>query len=163
PCYRSLRSVLRYTFSCLHAGRCRADFPMIDLAAIATNLEQNPDGAWRCKSASPISYTERGNDACFQVEDVSYWLRHRNTCILEAMRQFPPSGPVFDVGGGNGFVAKGIQDAGLEVVLLEPGCTGASNAQRRGIQNVVCARLEDVGFGQASLAAAGLFDVVEHI
>jgi len=136
---------------------------MIDLATIATNLEQNSDGAWRCKSASPISYPEWGNDACFQVEDVSFWFRHRSTCILEVMRQFPPSGPVFDVGGGNGFVARGMQDAGFEVVLLEPGRTGVRNAQRRGIQNVVCAGLEDVGFGQASLAAAGLFDVVEHI
>ena len=136
---------------------------MIDLAAIANNIEQNPDGSWRSKSASPISYPEWGNDACFQVEDVSFWFQHRNRCILEAMKQFPPAGPVFDVGGGNGFVAKGMQDAGFEVVLLEPGGTGARNAQRRGIQNVVCAGLEDVGFRQASLAAAGLFDVVEHI
>lgn len=154
---------MRYTFSDPHAGRSGTDFRMIDLAAIATNLEQNSDGAWRCKSASPISYPQWGNDACFQVEDVSFWFRHRNTCILEVMRQFPPSGPVFDVGGGNGFVAKGMQDAGFEVVLLEPGGTGARNAQRRGIQNVVRAGLEEVGFGQASLAAAGLFDVVEHI
>lgn len=136
---------------------------MIDLAAIATNVEQNADGTWRCKSSLPISYPEWGNDACFQVEDVSFWFHHRNTCILEVMRQFPPLGPVFDVGGGNGFVAKGMQDAGFEVVLLEPGGTGARNAQRRGIQNVVCAGLEDAGFGQASMAAAGLFDVLEHI
>src|SRR5215469_6207251 len=117
---------------------------MIDLAAIAPNIEQTSDGTWRCKSASPVSYPDWGNDACFQVEDVSFWFRHRNACILEVMKQFPPSGIVFDVGGGNGFVAKGMQDAGFEVVLLEPGPKGARNAQRRGIQNVVCAGLGDM-------------------
>lgn len=136
---------------------------MVDLADIAANLEQTSDGTWRCKSTSLVSYPEWGNDACFQVEDVSFWFRHRNACILEVMKQFPPSGPVFDVGGGNGYVAKGMQDAGIEVVLLEPGATGARNAQRRGIQNVVHSGLEDAGFRRASMAAAGLFDVVEHI
>jgi len=136
---------------------------MIDLAAIAINLEQTSEGTWRCKSASPVSYPEWGNEACFQVEDASFWFRHRNACILEAMKQYPPSGPVFDVGGGNGFVAKGMQDIGFEVVLLEPGAAGSRNAQRRGIQNVVCAGLEDAGFVPASMAAVGLFDVMEHI
>src|SRR6266852_774862 len=138
-------------------------FRMIDLGAITVNLEQTSEGSWRCKSASPVSYPEWGNEACFQVEDVSFWFRHRNACILEAMKQYPPSGPVFDIGGGNGFVAKGMQDIGFEVVLLEPGAAGSRNAQRRGIQNVVCAGLEDAGFVPASMAAVGLFDVMEHI
>ena len=136
---------------------------MIDLAGIARNLEQTSEGIWRCKSSSPVSYPQWGNDACFQVEDVSFWFRHRNACILEAMKQYPPSGPVFDVGGGNGFVAKVIQDTGFEVVLLEPGAAGTDNARRRGIQNVVRARLEDAGFVPASITAVGLFDVLEHI
>lgn len=136
---------------------------MIDLAAIAVNLEQISEGTWRCKSASPISYPEWGNEACFQVEDVSFWFQHRNACILEAMKQFPPSGPVFDIGGGNGFVAKGMQDIGFDVVLVEPGAAGSRNAQRRGIQNIVCAGLEDAGFVAGSMGAAGLFDVIEHI
>jgi SAM-dependent methyltransferase len=79
------------------------------------------------------------------------------------MKQYPPRGPVFDIGGGNGFVAKSMQDIGFEVVLLEPGALGCRNAQRRGIQNVVCAGLEDAGFVPASMAAVGLFDVIEHI
>jgi len=136
---------------------------VIDLAKISTNLEPAPDGQWRSKTSSAISYPDWGNEACFQVEDSSFWFRHRNACILEAMKQFPPPGPVFDVGGGNGFVAKGMQDAGLEVALVEPGVTGARNAQRRGVQSVICATLESAGFIPGSLTAVGLFDVVEHI
>ena len=136
---------------------------MIDLAKISRNLEQMPEGHWRSKSATPVSYPDWGNEVCFQVEDSSFWFQHRNACILEAVRQYPPPGPFFDVGGGNGFVAKSLQDAGLEVVLVEPGAAGALNARRRGIRDVVCATLEDAGFLPAALPAIGLFDVVEHI
>jgi SAM-dependent methyltransferase len=135
---------------------------MIDLPTISGNLEQTPEGVWCCRSRSSISYPEWGNEACFQVEDSSFWFRHRNACILEAVRQYPPPGPLFDVGGGNGFVAKFMQDAGFEVVLVEPG-TGAGNARRRGIQYVVRATLEDAGFLPDILPAVSLFDVVEHM
>jgi SAM-dependent methyltransferase len=136
---------------------------MIDLTTISRSLEQTADGIWCCRSRSPISYPEWGNEACFQVEDSSFWFRHRNACILEAVRQYPPSGPLFDVGGGNGFVAKSMQDAGFDIVLVEPGTVGAGNARRRGIQYVVRATLEDAGFLPDSLPAISLFDVVEHM
>ncbi|MFZ0865603.1 MAG: class I SAM-dependent methyltransferase [Candidatus Sulfotelmatobacter sp.] len=136
---------------------------MIDLAAITLNLQQTPEGIWRSKLASQVSYPEWGNETFFELEDDSFWFRHRNACILAAMKRYPPSGPVFDIGGGNGFVARGMQDLTLEVVLLEPGLLGCRNARSRGIRNVVCASLEDVGFTPASVDAAGLFDVVEHI
>jgi SAM-dependent methyltransferase len=136
---------------------------VIDLATIAANLERTPDGLWRAKLSSPISYPDWGNQACFQVEEKSFWFRHRNACILEAMRQFPPGGAVFDIGGGNGFVAKAIQDTGLEVALVEPGPAGAHNALRRGVKAVVCTTLEDAGFVPESMPAIGLFDVVEHM
>jgi SAM-dependent methyltransferase len=136
---------------------------MIDLAQISRNLEQTADGEWRSKSLSTVSYPEWGNQACFDVEDSSFWFRHRNACILEAVSQYPPAGPLFDIGGGNGFVARAMQDAGLEVVLVEPGAAGIVNARRRGIQRVVHATLEDARFIPGSLPAIGLFDVVEHM
>jgi SAM-dependent methyltransferase len=136
---------------------------MVDLTQISRNLEQTAEGDWRSKSQSAVSYPEWGNQACFEVEDDSFWFRHRNACILEAVRQYPPAGAFFDIGGGNGFVAKAMQDTGLEVVLVEPGAAGTSNARRRGIQHVVRATLEDAGFLPASLPAIGLFDVVEHM
>ena len=136
---------------------------MIDLARISRNLEQTAEGGWRSKSHSAVSYPEWGNQACFDVEDSSFWFRHRNACILEAVRQYPPPGPLFDIGGGNGFVARAMQDAGLEVVLVEPGAAGAMNARQRGIRHVVLATLEDAAFIPGSLPAIGLFDVVEHM
>ena len=136
---------------------------MIDLKQISRNLEQSPQGDWLCKSMCAVSYPEWGNQACFDVEDSSFWFRHRNACILEVMRQYPPPGPLFDIGGGNGFIAKAMQDAGLEVVLVEPGGAGTTNARKRGIQHVVRATLEDAGFLSGTLPAVGLFDVVEHM
>ena len=112
-----------------------------------------------------ISYPEEGNEACFQIEDQSFWFRHRNDCIRELVRNFPPrdKGPIFDVGGGNGFVAKELKEAGWDVVLVEPGPSGARNAKKRGLENVVCGTTHSAGFKNGSLPAIGVFDVVEHI
>ena len=73
-----------------------------------------------------IFLTDNGNDLCFEIEENSFWFGHRNNCIIEMIKNYPPTrnSPIFDVGGGNGFVAKGLLDAGLEVVLVEPGPAG---------------------------------------
>ncbi len=111
-----------------------------------------------------ISYPEDGNLQYFQLEDASFWFRHRNNCITSVIKQFPPTGPIIDVGGGNGYVTKRILDEGFEAVLLEPGTVGALIGKtRRKIPIVICSVLEDAGFPQASLSAVGLFDVIEHI
>lgn len=123
---------------------------------------QKQDGLWRPHAVSSVSYPEEGNDVCFQIEDDSYWFAHRNECILTAINHFPFSGTFYDIGGGNGFVALGLQNAGLEVALIEPG-NGARNAVKRGLKNVVQAALGDAAFQPNSLDAAGAFDVVEHI
>ncbi len=134
--------------------------PAIDKIASRLTLR---DGVWVATERSGISYPDEGNDACYQIEDSSFWFHHRNNCIVAAMRRFPPSGPVFDIGGGNGFVSKAIETAGFDPVLVEPGETGIVNAKTRGLGTIVHATLQDAGFRPSSLAAAGLFDVVEHI
>jgi SAM-dependent methyltransferase len=123
------------------------------------------NGIWSALGNEKISYPEEGNDACFAVEDESFWFRHRNACIIEMVRNFPPrgKGPIFDVGGGNGFVAKGLVDEGWEVVLVEPGPSGARNAKKRGLEHVICGTTHSAGFKNGSLPAIGVFDVVEHI
>ena len=123
-------------------------------------------GIWTARHATPVSYPTHthGNADCFQLEDRSFWFRHRNRCITEAARQFPPAGAILDVGGGNGFVARGLIDAGYEAILLEPGPEGASNARSmRNIPGVICATVEDAKFKAESIPAIGLFDVLEHI
>lgn len=136
---------------------------MLDLSAIAANIEPGPEGFWISPTVSAISYPESANEIYFGVEDASFWFAHRNQCILAAIRNFPPPGAFFDIGGGNGYVAKALQDAGLEVVLVEPGIQGSRNARRRGVLQVVCSTLQHAGFGCGVLPGAGLFDVVEHI
>jgi SAM-dependent methyltransferase len=134
-----------------------------NLREIAPNLELSRHGWWSSGHLSEVSYPEDGNALCFLVEDSSFWFEHRNHCILKAVKLFPPSGTFFDVGGGNGCVARAIQQAGLDVVLVEPGLAGVRNALNRGIRQVVRATLEDAGVSAETLPAVGLFDVVEHI
>lgn len=135
----------------------------MNLREIAPGLELGEDGWWISRKLSDVSYPEEGNDLCFSVEDSSFWFGHRNRCILEMLKLFPPPGAIFDVGGGNGYVAQAIQEAGYEVVLVEPGLAGVRNALKRGIRQVVRATLEDVEVSAESLPAVGLFDVVEHV
>lgn len=119
-------------------------------------------GVWQARQASAVSYPDHGNHLCFQVEDSSYWFAHRNECLLETMRQFPPAGRLYDIGGGNGFLTAAMERAGHEMVLVEPG-PGALNAASRGVRHVVKSTLADAAFHPASLPAAAAFDVIEHI
>lgn len=136
---------------------------MYTAPAGARNLRLEPEGFWVAQSDDCICYPEEGNSYCLAVEDGSFWFEHRNQIILETVRQFPPNGPLLDVGGGNGYVSRALEQAGFETVLVEPGRTGALNARRRGLSNVICATAEAADFPAESVAAAGLFDVLEHI
>jgi SAM-dependent methyltransferase len=137
----------------------------MDMTAIAPGLHKAEDGIWYASGEQSISYPGQGNDNCFAVESTSWWFKHRNQCIVSVVNSFPPprDGCIFDIGGGNGFVASGLAQAGYEVALVEPGQTGAENAKARGIKNVVCATTDTAKFEAGSLPAVGLFDVIEHI
>jgi len=138
----------------------------LDLTTISTRLERTASGIWTTDETSahgPISFPDEGYDACFAIEDKSFWFAHRNECIALALARFPFDGPFLDVGGGNGAVSRRLQMEGMDTVVLEPGADGASNARRRGLPTVVCATLEQAAFAPASFAAAGLFDVIEHV
>jgi SAM-dependent methyltransferase len=126
-------------------------------------LKLDPKGYWVTEGSSALSYPEEGNNLYFALEDDSFWFRHRNHVIIAVMRQFAPPGPLFDIGGGNGYVAFGIERAGFPTVLVEPGRAGAENACRRGLRHVICATTEEAGFVPGTMDAVGLFDVLEHI
>lgn len=136
---------------------------MSDVRQFAPELVESADGIWRAPQHSEISYPQEGNLNCLALEADSFWFEHRSRCIQAVMARYAPAGPVFDIGGGNGYVSVGLNRAGIETVLVEPGADGARNARRRGVQTVVCATLQDAGFLAGSLPAAGLFDVLEHI
>tara|TARA_R110002096_G_scaffold16243_4_gene55564 strand:- start:2663 stop:3499 length:837 start_codon:yes stop_codon:yes gene_type:complete len=134
-----------------------------DLLEIAENIQLGKDGIYFAKTHSKISYPEEGNVNCFQLEQDSFWFNHRNKVILEAVNTYSKNKTFFDIGGGNGFVAKGLQENGQDVVLIEPGVQGAKYAKLRNVNQVICATLEDAHFKKESIDSAGMFDVVEHI
>lgn len=137
--------------------------PGPDLTTYAANLEWSPEGYWISRKQTKISYPEEGNANCLALESDSFWFAHRSRCILAAARRFPPPGMLFDVGGGNGYVASSLQQADIPVALVEPGRQGVINAAQRGVRTLVCSTLEDAQFYPGTLPAVGLFDVLEHI
>jgi hypothetical protein len=129
-------------------------------------LQWDRQGVWLppAGAAEAVSYPEEGNALCAAVEEGSFWFRHRNRVIAAVVRKFPPpTALIFDLGGANGYVAAGLQRAGFETVLVEPGRTGAVTAAGRGIGPVICARVQEAHFRAAALPGAGMFDVLEHI
>ena len=110
-----------------------------------------------------ISFPENGHANCLEIEENSFWFRHRNQIIVEMMRLCSPSGPVYDVGGGNGYVSLGLENAGFPVLLVEPGAEGVKNARARGIASILPTTLDQAALQDHSLDAVGIFDVLEHI
>lgn len=135
----------------------------MDISTIATGVEYDDRGLWVGKNRRGVSYPAEGNDACFAVENDSFWFGHRNDVITHLVRRFSPTRTFFDIGGGNGCVSHALQSAGIETVLVEPGPVGAINAKTRGVHTVIHASFENAGFAPGSLPSAGLFDVLEHI
>lgn len=135
----------------------------MDLINQYTEQLINKDGIFFAKDQSEISYPKEGNENCYQIEQNSFWFNHRNNCIIEAVKKYSPNNIFFDIGGGNGFVSKGLENAGITTVLVEPGIQGCINAKKRGLSNIICSTLEDASFKANSINSVGLFDVVEHI
>jgi len=138
---------------------------MTNINLLSDQLNLASDGIWYASESEHLSYPDDGNDECFSVEEGSFWFRHRNECISAVINLFPPKdkGTIFDIGGGNGFVSKGLESAGYNVALVEPGITGARNGKKRGLDTVICATSNTAGFRPKSLPAIGLFDVIEHL
>lgn len=134
----------------------------VNLNTIADNIVQK-DGIWFSKTKAEVSYPKEGSDMCFLIEGDSYWFQHRNNCIQALVKKYSKDTPFFDIGGGNGYVSMGLQNAGIETILVEPSFDGVKNAQARGLTNLVCSTLEDASFKFNSLPSIGVFDVVEHI
>ena len=83
---------------------------MVDIQSISTGLRLAEDGIWYSSENQDVSYPPDGNEACFAIEDGSFWFKHRNSCIASIVRNFPPEneGTIFDIGGGNGYVSLGL-------------------------------------------------------
>ena len=138
---------------------------MVDIKSISKGLKFGDNGIWVSKDTEQISYPSDGNEISFFIEDNSFWFKHRNNCIISIINAYPPPNneTIFDIGGGNGFVSRGLVNSGFDVVLVEPSITGSLRAKSRGITKIICATTNTATFKQHSLPAVGLFDVIEHI
>lgn len=130
--------------------------------ATIPGLEQIAPGMWSAADNRIVSFPDEAHADLERIEEGSYWFAHRNEVISTVVRRFTPGGRLLDIGGGNGFVSVALQRAGLDSIVVEPGATGAAVANRRGLP-VVRAAFEDLQIADGSVAAAGLFDVLEHI
>jgi len=139
----------------------------IDLGHVSRALSLDPSGVWLAPAPGSVRlrFPEDGHQACFDLEDGSFWFQHRNACITAAVEALgrPLPGALLDIGGGNGAVSAALEARGVAAVVLEPGPDGARNARSRGLANVVCATLEQCAFAPGSFGACGLFDVIEHV
>ena len=131
--------------------------------AAAPGLSTTSDGVWRAEDVVSSAFSPAVHAGCLAIEEDSFWFAHRNRCIVALVKRFPPDGAIVDVGGGNGYVTRGLREAGFSSLLLEPGVGGVHNAVRRGLAPVIHASLDSADFRPGSLSAIGLFDVIEHI
>jgi len=135
----------------------------MDLSQLANNISLTDKGYYKTQSEVPVSYPVTGNEECLQVEDSSYWFRHRNNVIAALYAKFCQDKTLVDIGGGNGFVAKNLQELGASVLMVEPGESGVKNAKTRGVKHIIHGGFQDAGFLNNKLDAVGLFDVLEHV
>lgn len=137
--------------------------PLLNLNEVASNLHCDENGVYYTNDKVVISYPDKGNEYCFALEDDSFWFQHRSAVIVNMVKQFCPGVIFFDVGGGNGFVTKSLQNQKIDAVLVEPGDEGVANAVQRGVNNIIQSTFQDIDFKVNNVNAVGLFDVLEHL
>ena len=130
---------------------------------VHSKIEYKDGICFYSQNTNKISFPKEGYQNCFQIEDNSFWFKHRNNCIIETINNFPPPGIILDIGGGNGFVSLEIKKNGYEVAILEPGINGILNAKKRGLKKLICANFNEIDLYPNSIPAIGIFDVLEHI
>lgn len=133
-------------------------------------FQKNNQGYFQPKEShsQKVSYPQEGNENCYAIEENSQWFNARNKTILNTLKKYPFKGDFLDIGGGNGFQLRYLQNIyfkknGIKSALCEPGEQGCANAASRGVQNVYCCTFQDFPFQEFNIGAVGLFDVLEHI
>jgi len=135
-----------------------------ELQKVCRNLKLSSNGVWSTSSRqSEVHYPDFRHTVNAELEDESFWFSHRRECLLAIMSRFPPNGPLFDIGGGNGSLAIAFQSVGISTVLIEPTAVGVESARARGVRTIIHADFEGLDLEPHSLSAVGMFDVLEHI
>ncbi len=121
------------------------------------------EGIWTSRSnGASVSYSESGHSNLMVHEDRSFWFGARADAIVAAVCRYGDGSCVWEIGAGNGHVAAALQAAGIPAVAVEPGPVGIANAHQRGVP-AIRGLLFELDLPDASLGAAGMFDVLEHL
>ena len=121
-------------------------------------------GSW-CISTTVIDASVYSDEQWVTMDsllDESWWYHTRNFIIHETLRIHGIEGPVWDIGGGSGVVAKYLDGHGIPTAVIEPSYGGAALAAKRGVLSV-CAAFEKLRLPKSSLHAVSMFDVLEHV
>lgn len=100
-------------------------------------------------------------DESFNEGGMGIWAEMRFEQILLELKRYGVS-TIWEVGAGGGAVSIGLNDAGLNVVAVEPIYAGARHLAKKGLVSF-SATLEDLSLPNKCLPAIGLFDVLEHL
>ncbi|MEO6613342.1 MAG: methyltransferase domain-containing protein [Chitinophagaceae bacterium] len=116
-------------------------------------------------SDAALSYPNEGNDFFYDLEETSFWFKHRNRIIETLINKFPFKGNFADIGGGNGYQIQYLKEKFPDKTfyLIEPNYAGCLNARKRGIDEVYSVGFSDFPFIGKNVDGVGLFDVIEHI
>ena len=79
------------------------------------------DGIFYTDEKKPLSYPKDGHALVYQIENSSFWFKHKNECIAQTLANFKPSGTLLDVGGGNGFTTILLQELGYQIISFHTG------------------------------------------
>jgi len=114
--------------------------------------------------AVSTSFDSAEHNLLYELEDNSFWFKHRNKVILESAHLYPPiEKRIVEVGAGNGNCTHYLQKNCFNTAMFEPGVGGCKNALKRGVTNIVCSMLSEEYVYKQSIESIGLFDVLEHI
>jgi SAM-dependent methyltransferase len=119
------------------------------------------DGLWLGNS-SRTAYSEDQHGVIDEATDSSWWYATRAEMIVDLLDECGRPRALWDIGAGSGTVSRALQSHGIPMVAVEPGRGGAQAAAASGL-TVICAALESLDLPDASIPAAGLFDVLEHV
>src|SRR5258707_915419 len=62
------------------------------ILSLSPHLQRDAFGIWTDAAARDLAYRKDGHDRYFKLEDESFWFKHRNACIVAALKRFPPPG-----------------------------------------------------------------------
>ncbi len=99
------------------------------------------------------------------AEEKFWWFQVRNKLVYELILRYCkiiPFSKVLDIGCGTGGFTKQLANS-FEVIGLDSSDIAINYCRKRGLQNVLCGKLDDFDFKNEMLHMITLLDVIEHI